>query len=169
MSTIDRCIDGAALAPLTAAQKRELVLLARRAFERLYDSGAISEATEFDAWRHGQTLQCVERPGISACRQEDFAQVKSHFLRLLGQEGMSQRLQARADMEPRRVALWKLEQECAAARDVIDRPLEYVSSIARARYKAASMDDLGEKQIWVLMFDLRRNAQRRRAAGRKVA
>ncbi|MFA6271419.1 MAG: hypothetical protein WC657_09535, partial [Candidatus Paceibacterota bacterium] len=98
--------------------------------------------------------------------QEDFDQGKSHFLRLLGQTTMADRMQARAEMEPRRVAEWKLRHECEAAADVIDRPWEYAMSIARARYKVQSVDDLAAKQLWVLMFDLRRNAQRRR---RKIA
>jgi hypothetical protein len=82
---------------------------------------------------------------------------------MLGQAGMADRMQARAEMEPRRVAIWKLEHECGAVSDVIDRPMSYVMSIARARYKVQDLADLGEKQIWVLLFDLRRNAQRRRA------
>lgn len=162
-TTIDRAIDGAALALLTSEQKRELVLLARRAFDRV-KSGRLGDASlpDFDGWRHEQVLQAVERPGISACRQEDFAQVKGHFLRLLGQAGMADRMQARAEMEPRRVAIWKLEHECGAVSDVIARPMEYAMSIARARYKVQTLSDLSTKQIWVLLFDLRRNAQRRR-------
>jgi hypothetical protein len=46
--------------------------------------------------------------------------------------------------------------------DVIEHAEGYVFAIARARYKVGSMDELGEKQLWVLLFDLRRNAQRRR-------
>lgn len=163
---LDRCENGAASAPLTAAQRRELVLLARRAFLRLYDAGQISETTEFDAWRHQQAKIAVERDGIRACRQEDFAQLKGYLLRLLGAERQADRMQARAEMEPRRIAEWKLDEECWKAQDVISRPHEYVFSIARARYKAGSLADLTVRQLWVLMFDLRRNAQRRRAKRR---
>jgi hypothetical protein len=190
-AVITRCIDGAALAPLSPEQRRELVLLAKRAFDKLSSPTStlppssslpppstnhpppqpsllppstfhLPPSTSFDTWRHQTCLQVVERPGLTACRQEDFAPLKGHFLRLIGQEAMADRLQERAEMEPRRVALWKLEQEYSAVLDVIDRPDEYVFSIARARYKCGQIEDLSEKQIWTLLFDLRRNAQRRR-------
>jgi hypothetical protein len=165
-AVIDRCIEGAALAPINSEQKRELAILARRAFERLYDSGAISETTDFDSWRHQQAIQAVERTGLRECRQEDFAQLKGHFLRLLGQPAMANRMQARAELEPRRVALWKLRHECEAVADVIGNAEAYVCGIARARFKVGTLAELGEKQLWILLFDLRRNAQRRRAKGR---
>ena len=163
---IDRCVDGAALAPLSAEQKKELAVLARRAFERLYDSGSLSETTEFDAWRHQQVIQVCERAGLREARNEDFLPIQAHFLGMLGQKAMADRRRASAQMEPRRWALHKLGAECEAASDVIDRGLEYVGSIARARYHGAALDDLSEKQLWVLIFDLRRNAQRRRAKRR---
>lgn len=170
---IGRAIDGAALAPITPDQRRELAILARRAFEKCGrpDSakGSCADVPGNDAfgrWRHEQTMQAVERSGLTALRQEDYAQVKGHFLRLLGQVSMADRMQARADMEPRRVALAKLRHECDAASDVIDRGLEYAAAIARSRFKTAEIEDLSEKQIWMLVFDVRRNAQRRRARER---
>lgn len=161
-AVITRAMDGAALAPITANQRRELAILARRAFEKLYDAGQISESTEFDTWRHQQAIQAVERPGLRDCRQEDFAQLKSHFLRLLGNEAMATRMQARADTDARRVAMWKLEQACKDVQDVISNPNGYLMSICRARFKTLDFDRLSAKQVWVLVFDLRRNAQRRR-------
>jgi hypothetical protein len=187
---IQRAIDGAALSPLYPEQRRELVLLARRAWEHhrsqkaevrtqhgkvdsescllspvsclLTSDSCLLSPDSFDHWRHQQCVQVVERPGLTACRQEDFAPLKAHFLRLIGQEAMANRMQARAEMEPRRVALHRLEAEYGAVRDVIDRPAEYVFSIARARYKCGDLAELSEKQLWTLVFDLRRNAQRRR-------
>lgn len=162
---IDRCIEGAALAPINSEQKRELVILARRAFDKL-NGGSRCGASAFDTWRHQQATIAVERHGIRECRQEDFAQLKGHFLRILGQPAMADRMQTRAELEPRRVAAWKLRHECEAVADVISNAESYVASIARARFKVRSIDDLNEKQLWVLLFDLRRNAQRRRAKAR---
>ena len=163
---LTRCIDGAALAPLSREQKKELVLLAQRAFQRLYDAGTLSESTEFDAWRHQQVLQVCERGGLREARNEDFLPLQAHFLGMLGQTAMAERRRAQADMEPRHWALAKLKQECEAATDVISHPWEYACSISRARFKTPQIEELGEKQIWSLIFDIRRNAQRRRAKGK---
>lgn len=166
-AVIDRCVSGAALAPLTGEQRQKLALLARRAYDRQHpDTVHRPPSTAFDLWRHAQVMQAVERAGIRECRQEDYDVVQAHFLRLLGQRAMAERVQIRAEVEPRRQALTKLRMECAAAADVIDRPEEYVAAIANARFKTRILDDLGEKQVWSLVFDLRRNAQRRRAKRR---
>jgi hypothetical protein len=164
-SVLDRCVDGAALAPLTSEQRRELALLARAAFRRLCEAGALGEAADFDDWRREQTMMCCERPGLRQSRQEDYQLIRAHFLRLVGQDSMADRAVSRGVSEPRRVAEYKLDAECQAARDVIDAPRAYVESIARARYHGARIEELGEKQLWVLVFDLRRNAQRRRKRG----
>lgn len=159
---LTRCVDGAALAPLSRDQKRELALLARRAFQRLYDAGTLTESTEFDTWRHQQVMQVCERGGLREARNEDFLILQAHFLAMLGQTQMADRRRAQSDMEPRRWALAKLKQECDAAADVIDRAWDYAASISRSRFKTSQIQELGEKQIWMLMFDVRRNAQRRR-------
>jgi hypothetical protein len=155
LSTPDACIEGAALAPLTAGQKRELLLLALGEWKRAGRPG------DFDAWRHQMVAQVTERHGLREMRQEEYLLVKAHLERLAGKTRMAERHLVRAAVEPRRVAMHKLEVEFAAVTDVIDRPREYVESIARSRYKV-SLADCGEKQIWVLLFDLRRNAHRRR-------
>jgi hypothetical protein len=163
---IDRCIDGAALAPLSREQKRDLAILARRAFNKLYDIGQIGAEMEFDAWRHQQVVQVCERTGLREARNEDYLTLQGHFLGLLGQTALAERRNTQAQMEPRRWALAKLRSECEAAADVIDRAWEYAASISRGRFKTANIDELGEKQLWMLVFDIRRNAQRRRAKGR---
>jgi hypothetical protein len=159
---ITRCVDGAALAPLSREQKKELVLLAQRAFQRLYDAGTLTESTEFDSWRHQQVLLVCERGGLREARNEDFLVIQAHFLAMLGQTAMADRRRVQADMEPRRCALAKLKQECEAASDVINRAWDYASSISRSRFKTTQIQELGEKQIWMLVFDIRRNAQHRR-------
>lgn len=163
---LDRCIEGAALVPLSGEQKRDLAQLARRAFNKLYDSGKISESSEFDAWRHQQVRQVCERNGLREARNEDYLALQVHFLGLLGHTAMADRKRVQAQLEPQRWALAKLQAECEAASDVIDRPREYASSIARGRFKTAQIENLSEKQLWMLVFDIRRNAQRRRAKGR---
>lgn len=164
MDALDRAMDGAAMAPMTNEQKREIILLARRAYKRYeaaQDSGQ-AVACPFEDWRRREQKIAVERDSLRASTNEDYRYLKAHFLRLCGCEVAATKLQETAAMEPRIWARKKLEKECEAAADVIDRPLEYVSAIARARFKVADLDALAEKQLWILVFDLRRNAQRRR-------
>jgi hypothetical protein len=164
---ITRCIDGAALAPLSREQKKDLILLAQRAFERVSKNSALpAPYSTFDAWRHQQVMQVCERGGLREARNEDFLALQGHFLGLLGQPVLAERRRVASQLEPRRWALAKLHQECDAATDVIDRPWDYICSIARSRFKTPQIEELGEKQIWMLMFDVRRNAQRRRAKGK---
>jgi hypothetical protein len=157
---LNRCMTGAALAPMSRDQKRDLVLLAKRAWEKLGQPGT------FEEWRHQQVRMVTERGGLTECRNEDFLPLQAQFLRLVGQTAMAERKVLKYEMEPLRWAQHKIMVECKTASDVIDRPHEYVLSIARARYKVQSLDDCSEKQLWGLMFDLRRNAQRRRAKAR---
>lgn len=155
---IDRAIQGAALQPLSKEQKRALVLLARKAFER----SDLKSQMSFEDWRHHQQLLCVERASLTACTNEDFNFLRSHYLALLGQSRAAESVRAAACCEPRTWALTKLRKECEAAEDVIAQPWPYVQAIARSRFKGAQIEDLAEKQVWSLIFDIRRNAQRRR-------
>lgn len=164
-TVIDRCVSGAALAPLSNEQRQELARLALRAYAHAYPSPSQPRPL-FDDWRHEQVKIACERDGLRQAHQEDYALVKAHLLRIVGQGAQANRMEDRAQLEQRRVALHKLGQECKAAADVIENGLSYVRSIARARYHGAGLDALNEKQIWGLIFDLRRNAQRRRAKGR---
>jgi hypothetical protein len=156
---------GAALAPLNAEQRRDLVILARNTFDKLRHAGGIPESVKFNDWRHQQCLMAVERPGLTACRQEDYLPMQAHFLGLIGADQLAAMAKLRAMTEPRRQAKAVLEQAKAAARDVIERPDDYVAAIARCRFKGLSIDDLTAKQIWGLVFDIRRSAQKRRKKG----
>jgi hypothetical protein len=158
---LTRAISGAALAPLSREQIRELVILARK----VYGLKSMVSGLSFDAWRRKETLLTVERPGLRQCRQEDFLRLKAHWLKALGAVKQAERVQARAQIEPRQMALHKLHAELASAADVIKRPHDYVAAIAAARFKTSLIEtDLAANQIWNLVFDIRRAAQRRRSA-----
>jgi hypothetical protein len=176
---IERAIDGAAATPLTSAQRQRLAMAGRRVWQLCREAGQTAET--FEAWRRREALLAVERAGLRACLQADYAPLLAHFALLeaaacvelrRGREAKAagernQALRVKAAVEPRRVALWRLAAECEAARDVIEQPQTYVASIARARFKTADLGELSERQVWILVFDLRRNAFRRRA-GRLV-
>lgn len=172
---LSRAISGAAMAPLSREQIRELVILARKAWKVACETCGTSHVPPptshvppptFDEFRRRETLLVVERPGLRQCRQEDFLHLKAHWLRALGAVRQAERVQARATIEPRQMALHKLHAELANASDVIKRPREYVAKIAAARFKTSLIEtDLAANQVWNLVFDIRRAAQRRRAQG----
>lgn len=183
---IDRATAGAASRPLSNEQRMRLAIAARRAFEAQREAGLVSAEETAATWRRRHAMMAVERPGVRQCVNEDYLMLMAHYadmhalaLKKLCDFGGAMRLAARSEglrrradalrtealTEQRTWAQARLEKEYAAASDVIERPAAYVSSIARARFKTATLADLSERQIWMLIFDLRRNAARRRKQG----
>ncbi len=162
-TTINTAIEGAALAPIGSAEKRELAILCRKAWNKLGRPGE-----SFDAWRHQQVLQCVERPGLRQCRHEDFNYIRARMLRILGADKQADQADARACTERRRQAVAKLRAECTAATS-ISNPMGYVSAIARSKFKTTRIEtDLSANQIWQLVFSLRNAQTRKRKRGTGV-
>lgn len=152
---IDRAVRGAATAPLSSLQKQKLCGLARRAFAR------VGSGEEFNDWRHAQQLAAVGKGSLRACTQSDYLALRGHFRNLIGDIRQALRDHVASETQGVRVALAKLRQECGKAADVIEAPWDYAASICRTRYGCAP-EELAEKKVWVLVFDLRRNVQRRR-------
>jgi len=171
---IDEAMEGAAAAPLVADQRRRLAILCRNAHAEAARCGLAQEP--FDVWRHRQVMMCCERDGLRECRQEDYAVVEAHMhwvlaeaRRLSGREQAARRqreraatMAVRAEGNPVRQARWKLRQEFLAAADVIEAPEAYAAHIARSKFRTAHIEDLSARQVWSLVFDLRRAAAARR-------
>lgn len=160
---VDGRMAGAALQPLQGAQIRRLVLLARQAFEKTAAPGET-----FDDWRHQHVLLAVERPGLRACRNEDFLPLKAHFLRLLGARGAAENADLRAMTEPRRMALHQLgleakkaEAAAAAANQKLDA-LAYARGFLR-RKRGVDLDQADARTIWHAVYLLRRKGNSYRA------
>jgi len=178
--SLARAAQGAALAPLSKEQRVRLARLGRKVFDLQRRAGMVTDAVPYDDWRHQHCMMTVERRGLRECRNEDYQVLRAHFTEqaaaawdVLGQprRAASMRRQAggllvNAETEPRQWAQHKLRHEMEEARDVIEQPERYVASIARARFKTTDFGELSEKQLWVLVFDIRRSAQRRRRKGR---
>jgi hypothetical protein len=162
MNAIDRAEKGAADRLIDKGQKRNLILAAREAFERLVEAGELGDAAEFDSWRHHQQKLTIEVESLTRARNSDYHALLAHFHALAGRTEAARRVESAARVAPRNFALAKLRHEFDAARDVIDEPERYIEAIAKCRFKTPRLDDLTEKQVWGLVFDLRRNAQRRR-------
>lgn len=157
MNAATRAVAGAALAALSNEQKTRIVLLAREAFDFMVETGALGDAAEFDAWRHEQCQQTVERPGLSVCRNEDYLPLRAHFLRLLGRKDAAEIAAKRVWDDPRRQALAKLQHECRAAADVMPAAWDYAAGFVRNK-RGVSIDDADAKTVWHAVFLVRRRA-----------
>ena len=153
--------EGAALKSLSRYQIRALILLARDAFAMEFPPSGET----FDAWRHRQCMLAVERPGLTACRNEDFLPLKAHFLRLAGRVQEAEAAVARAAVEPRTWAFAKLREECLDAADVLPNALAYAAGFVRNK-RGCTLDDADDKTVWQAVYLVRRRAEqlRRRAA-----
>jgi hypothetical protein len=167
MNPADKAVAGAALAPLTNEQKTGLILLARQAYGTTHPTQSTThEVLSFDDWRRQQVLFAVERPGLTACRNEDYLPLRAHFLRLLGRTGAAEIAAARVWEDPRRQALAKLQHECRTAQDVMPAAWNYAAGFIRNK-RNVSIDDADARTIWHAVFLVRRRAaQLRRKGGR---
>jgi len=160
----EKAIHGAALAPLTNEQKKRLILLARRAFAKQSEISNLKSEISFDAWRHAQQVQAVERSSLCSCTNEDYLFLKAHYLRLLGEEEKAEVLQVKAVCEPRLWALSRLHKECEAAADVIPGALKYAEGFLR-NCRKINLDQASEKQLWHAIYVVRRRASQLRRSG----
>jgi len=161
-TVIDDCIEGAALGFMDPKERDNLDRMARGAFDMLRRSGSISDGVQFEAWRDDQVRQSCERDGLFQARHEDYNYIRGHLARLMGNATTQQAAHYRIPVEPGVRALAALRRECDDAQDVIERPRHYVVKIAKARFKTSDVKRLDARQLWGLVMDIRRCAQRRR-------
>lgn len=64
---------------------KPLIMAARKAFDFQISLGNTDET--FDAWRHRECMEAVQRGGITECNHEDFRPLLSHFQALAGDDG----------------------------------------------------------------------------------
>ena len=158
---IDRAMSGAAGAPLSNTQKRRICQAARLAFGAQHARGLAGG--DFDAWRHEEQFKACHHEHLTTATNAHYPALMARFLWLAGRPEAARRMQEQAALDPRRIAEAKFEQALAEAEREIDRPREYAVAIARCKFKTMDLDDLTPRQLWVLVFDLRRAAQKRRA------
>lgn len=66
---------------------KPLVFAARRAFDCQSAAGLVE--LDFDTWRKNQVMECVGKPGLSACHHEDFKPLMAHFKTLAGEDAVA--------------------------------------------------------------------------------
>lgn len=129
--------------PLSREQRQGLAILSKRAWDRW------GRGVAFDAWRHEQCIKAVGRR-ITEAGQADFLPLRAHFLNLVGQSGAAMNTLLAAESEPRRIAMYKLTQECQRR----GLRLAYAEAICRTQNRCA-LAEANAKQIWRLVFTIK--------------
>jgi hypothetical protein len=149
--------------PLNNAQKRDAILLMIEAWPGAPDAEKSADA--FTAWRREHTSLACGHPHLTACQQRHLPAIMAHFARLAGKPSVARYWEERAIMgDGARQARSLLDRAIREAADVIAKGEEYAASICRTRFKCG-LADCSQRQLMMLVFDVRRNAQRRRAKG----
>lgn len=174
-TNIDRAIDGAAGGALSNEQKRDIVMWARKAWElagrpgcanqqQVQEQIRLTQAEAFDLWRQDEQMKAVGKHHLTSAQNFAFPALMAHFARLAGQPAIAEQWLKRTALDGRRQAMAKLQREMYLAHDVIEKPGDYVGAICWAKCKCR-LEAASPKQLWMLMFDIRRAAQKRRAKG----
>ncbi len=175
----DAAIRGAASAALDRRQKGRVCAAAARAWAAAGRPGFADQAQDtpptlrlkereaFDLWRQDEQRKAIGRLHLTAATQGDYDALLAHFNALAGAGRAADYWTRREVGDDARRARWRLESlELKDAADAIERPEAYVASIAQSRFRTADLHALSAKQVWTLIFDLRRAAARRRDPGR---
>jgi len=170
-----RAMAGAVGGPLSREQKKRACMLARKAWDKAgrpgYDNQAeglpremrLTQREALDVWRQDEQRKATGCLHLTCAENRMYPRIMAHFARLAGIAVDARYWEGRTIGDASRIALAKLRSEIGKARDVIDAPESYVATIARSKYKTADWQGLSEKQLWTLVFDIRRGVQKRRA------
>ena len=172
MDPLDKAISGAASAALRRKQKRDVSMLAHAAWVRagcpgielgLPEELRCSKTDAMELYRHEQQQLACGKRHLTACTQADFPVLMAHFLRLCGRAALAENWLRRGLSDPRRQARAVLERQIAASNGILGNARAYAAAIARSRFKVG-LDELSPRQLWILVFDLRRATSRKRHA-----
>jgi len=146
---------GAGTAGLSHEQKARLCILAKKAFTHVHGREPDNTA-ELDAWRHEEQHQAVGHQSLTTCTQAHYLPLVGHYAHLAGEDGVAYNAHRKAQTSPERVALHKLEMECRAR----GLTLSYPIAIAKNKFKTGALEELNARQLWNLVFDVRRSKHR---------
>lgn len=163
-------IHGAACAGLSSAQKRKICMAAERAWRRAGcpfwnpdadPSWRLPRTRALELWRHLEQESVTGRRHLTQCMQADYQLLLAHFSALAGDYREAAAAEARISGDDTRRAMAVLRRELDAARKQIANPTRYAEVIAAAKYKK-KLAELTPRQIWTLIFDMRRAVWARR-------
>lgn len=160
-------------------QKRELALLARRAFNLtgakargadlppktgtlqgdLERMAMLGTAAHFEEWRHAHIAAACGKAGLRCCTQLDYNAVKFHFLKILGEDGKALAADLRHQSEPRRQA----EAVLVAACRKWNIHLNYAARLCEHIHKV-KLDDAPVPVLWKMIYTINNRGKAKRDA-----
>ena len=169
----DRAGEGAARGKLSREQKAKVCQMAQEAWRRLGEpmfadqDGVpeclrVSRSLAFEAWRQMEQEHLTGKSSLREMHQGDFCLLMAHFAQIAGDFDAAQFWGERAENDGKRRALWHLERELEKAGPTLGHAERYAAAIAVDKFGTADFSRLGEKQVWTLVFDVRRAAARKR-------
>ena len=109
---------------------------------------------EVDAWRKAQQLERFGLTSLTAATQDQYADLKAHFLALAGNAGEAYEAARHGLENKRRQAVWNLNK---ALRDT-GLARAYVAAICRTQYRCP-LEDASTKQLWALVYTIKARAR----------
>lgn len=179
MSVQEKAMEGGRAAGLSREQKAKVCQMAQRAWDRLGrplfdDQGDVpdclrlSKSLGFETWRQMEQERVTGKSSLRQIGQGEFCLLMAHFAQLAEEWDEAEFWGERAANDGKRRALWNLEREMKRAAPALGHAQRYVCAIADDKFGTTDFSRLSEKQVWTLVFDLRRAAarkSRRTAAG----
>lgn len=142
--------EGTRFEKLKNHQKRDLSKLADGVFNALAVNKLI-DGLKRDAWRQRESIAACGRR-ISEAEQRDYNTIAAHFQALAKQAGKAFASLMRDATHDYRIAMHKLREELKA--NALHE--SYAAAIAKNKFKGIALEHCTAKQLWVLVYDLRR-------------
>ena len=146
--------------PLTREDKARVCILAREAFEHMHGRGPATQA-ELGDWRREQQRKACGFDSLTLCQQEHLAALEAHFLDLKGESGQAFRKLMQPQMRERQKVLGVLQANLRT----FGLMEGYAATICRSRCKC-ELGQASVKQLWHVIFTIRRNQQRKARGGK---
>lgn len=164
-SKTQQAIDGQAACLLSNNQKRDLILIAQKAYATQQKSGLVDE--DFDTWRKAVCWDIAQKASFRTLSQRDYARVLAEFSKLAGHKvntGIVTRTQGTDDA---RRANWKLErilEEVAEVFGNLDGARAYADSLFTSIHKTERAH-ASAQQVWQVIFTILRRAKAKKHGG----
>ena len=169
---IDRAVRAQGGAVVKPHQVKAMVLAARRAYKVQSDAGLVDDGVDFDAWRRAtlhDVVGAAAPDSFRAVTQRDYAAVVEYFGRLAGDRaptgGNSKRTTASDEVRRAQWSLGLVEGEVADAFGGREGARRYADALF-ARIHKTDRFLATAKQIWAVIFTMRKRANSKRTTAR---
>lgn len=166
-NALDKAVRAQGGAVVKPHQVKAMILAARRAYIERAKLGLVDDGVGFDAWRRATLHDIVGAAAPSSFRavtQRDYAAVMEYFLSLAGECGRGRPPAREKVADERRRAVWALnlvEGELAEAFGGCGGARKYADAIFWKIHKTDRLT-ANSRQIWAVIFTLRKRAAKRR-------